>query len=123
METFEQKLVNELKTFQKAFKSTLDCQKYEVNVFECLNKRYIEAGHLIEEYERRQKLQSENGKLPIPRVIKSLPVSKEELPEYLETTLEGRLFLINITFPIANHFKTHPEYLTDLAVEIVGNVL
>ena len=72
MENFEQKLIDELKTFRKAFKSTIAYHKYETNVFECLNKRYIAAGHLIDEYERRQKLQSENGKLPIPRVIKSV---------------------------------------------------
>ena len=71
METFEQKLVNELKAFQKAFKSTVGYQKYDVNVFDCLNKRYIEAGRLIDEYERRQKLKSENGKLPIPHVSNS----------------------------------------------------
>jgi len=70
-----------------------------------------------------RKLQTENGKLPIPRVIKSLPVSKEGLQEYMETTLDGRMLLLNITFPIANHFKTHPEYLKELAIEIVGNVL
>lgn len=63
------------------------------------------------------------GKFPIPHIIKSLPVSKEGLKEYMETTLEGRMLLLNITFPIANYFKTHPEKLKELAIEIVGNLL
>lgn len=60
-ETFEQKLVNELKAFQSAFASTLGYQKYEVNVFDCLHKRYIEAGCLINEYERRQALKGRSN--------------------------------------------------------------
>jgi len=56
-------------------------------------------------------------------MILTLPDSKEVLQEYMETELDGRMLLLNITFPIANHFKTYPEYLKELVIEIVGNIL
>jgi len=55
MDNLKQRALIELKNFRKAFKSTIDCQKYEVNVFDCLNARYIEAGKIIEDFERGEK--------------------------------------------------------------------
>lgn len=48
------KAIIELKNFRKAFESTIGCQKYEENVFACLNKRFIEAGKIIEEYTKQR---------------------------------------------------------------------
>lgn len=58
-----------------------------------------------------------------PDVIKSLPKEKGKLLEYLQTTMEGRHLMNSVLFPIANHFKTHPEKLKELGLEIIGNVL
>ena len=38
--------IKELENWRKAFESTVH-EKYEVNVFDCLNKRYIESGIII----------------------------------------------------------------------------
>ena len=48
------KAIEELKKFRKCFRSTIGYQKYEVNVFDALNERYIEAGKIIDEFERGQ---------------------------------------------------------------------
>lgn len=48
-----------------------------------------------------------------------------ELPlsEWLQTTMKGRHLMMQITFPIANQFKTHPEKIPiELVVEIVEAV-
>ena len=55
MDNLTQRALIELKNFRKAFKSTIDCQEYEVNVFDCLNARYIEAGKIIDDFERGEK--------------------------------------------------------------------
>lgn len=51
-------------------------------------------------------------------VSSSLPLS-----EWLENTKEGRHLLMQITFPIANYFNTHPEKIPiELVVEIINTV-
>ena len=81
-----------------------------------------EARHIIKASEGNT-TNSENTNCAIFDVIKMLPDSKNELSEFLQKTKEGRYLMRLILFPIANHFKTHPEKLTDLGIEIVGNFL
>jgi len=56
--------------------------------------------------------------LPITLVSGSLP-----LLEWLQTTKDGRYLMMQITFPIANQFNTHPEKVPiDLVIQIVEAV-
>lgn len=60
----------------------------------------------------------QNPALRKTAVSGSLPLS-----EWLQTTKEGRYLMMQITFPIANQFNTHPEKVPiDLVVQIVEAV-
>lgn len=59
------------------------------------------------------------------KFISSKPVLADSMPlsEWLQTTMKGRHLMMQITFPIANQFKTHPEKIPiELVVEIVEAV-
>jgi hypothetical protein len=62
------KAIEELKKIRNCFKSTIGYQKYEVNVFDALNERYIEAGKIIDEFERGQKDDTRKSNCNIPLV-------------------------------------------------------
>jgi hypothetical protein len=67
-----------------------------------------------------EKTSSENESRPscLAGVSGELPLS-----EWLQTTMKGRHLMMQITFPIANQFKTHPEKIPiELVVEIVKAV-
>lgn len=70
MEKITLKAIEELKKFRKCFKNTIDYQKYEINVFYALNERYIEAGKIIDEFERGQKDDTRKSNCNIPHVSK-----------------------------------------------------
>ena len=62
--------------------------------------------------------EEKNQPLQQPFVSGELPLS-----EWLQTTMKGRHLMMQITFPIANQFKTHPEKIPiELVVEIVEAV-
>jgi len=51
-------------------------------------------------------------------------VQYDIISEWLQTTKEGRHLLMQITFPIANFFKTAPEKIpVELVVEIINTVV
>lgn len=62
--------------------------------------------------------EEKNQPLQQPLVSGELPLS-----EWLQTTMKGRHLMMQITFPIANQFKTHPEKIPiELVVEIIDAV-
>lgn len=64
---------------------------------------------VMETYMEDHGSQSPNNKL-----------TEEELPDWLNKTMEGRHVKNKITFPLADHFKTHPELIPDkLVIELI----
>ena len=86
-----------------------------------------QTGYTVEELKERQ---SEHI-LPPDDVLEAMEayaaqINKEQTThtkDYLQNTKKGRYLMNSISFPIANHFKTHPEKLPiGLIIEIADAV-
>ena len=85
------RLAEEIKNFRKVFKDIVKnkLQEFETNVFDCLNKRYIEMGKLIEEYEFEQGYHKMTPRELLIHAIESMPDEKcESLLKYLQSQPE-----------------------------------
>lgn len=69
-------------------------------------------------------MEAENLNEPKNPALQQGDVSGElPLSEWLQTTMKGRHLMMQITFPIANKFNTHPEKIPiELVVEIIDAV-